>query len=878
MRRWMTVLVWGMLAVQPGCNEPGGSGGELGHDWEFRQVSKGSWRKAVVPGCVHTDLLANRLIPHPYVGANEERLSWIERDDWEYRTSFDASAELIGRERVELLFEGLDTYADAYLNDSLLVRAENMFRTWRVECRRLLRPGANTLRIYFHSPVNRVAETWRALGYELPGGPQVLTRKAAYQYGWDFAPRFATSGIWRPVRLIAWDGARIDDLWIVQRSLTNDRADLTARFEIDATAPRRVSLEIREDGDLLGSLEANLAAGRNDLSLDFSIEKPRLWWTNGLGEPYLYTLHGVVRAAGAVIDQRDRRIGVRTLELVHETDARGKSFSFKLNGVPVFMKGANYVPQDCFLPRVTRERYEWLLGQAAAAHMNMLRVWGGGVYEDGLFYDLCDELGILVWQDFMFACAMYPGDDAFLENVKQEAVDNVRRLRNHPCLALWCGNNEIDEAWRHWGWQRQFGYSPADSARIRGDYEKLFLELLPDVVERYDGSRPYWPSSPSHGRAEAASLTEGDSHYWGVWHDGESIEELNEKIPRFMSEFGVESYPALSTIMRIARPVDWSLDSPVMLAHQKAAGGDEIMREYMERSYRVPEDFRSFVYVSQLVQADALKTGVEAERRAEPYCMGSLFWQLNDCWPGASWSCLDYFGNPKAAYYRVREAMSTLLVSPALEGDALLVYIVSDSSETVRGFLKMQLIDFSGNVRWADRCDVEISPGSSGVYFNLDRGLLLENDDPSEVVFVAAVMDGDRALASNLFYFLPPADLRLPRPEVRVPMQPSPLVLEGRPSSRPSTRALLPPDPMSIGSSGSAPQPIRLSYGIYPIRLHTDLLAKNVYLSVSGVEGYFTNNFFDMLPGTFVSVSFITDRPVDDFFRRLKIATLADVQ
>jgi beta-mannosidase len=868
-RNVLIIIAFGALLAQAACNEVGGSGGELRERWEFRQAPKGSWSKATVPGCVHADLIANHLIPNPYLGTNENRLGWIEREDWEYRTFFDAGAELLGRERVELLFEGLDTYADVYLNDSLLARTDNMFRTWEIECKSLLRPGANALRIYFHSPVNQVADRWHALGCELPGGPQVMTRKAAYQYGWDFAPRFVTSGIWRPVRLVSWDAARIGDLWIVQRSLTETQADLTARFEIEATAPRRVSLEVQEGRRSLGILEADLVAGKNEFSIAFSIDKPKLWWTNGLGEPHLYTIRGIMKGAGAESDRRERRVGLRTIELVQAPDARGKSFCFKLNGVPVFMKGANYVPQDCFPTGVTRERYEWLLGCAQAAGMNMLRVWGGGIYENDLFYDLCDEMGILVWQDFMFACAMYPGDDAFLEKVRGEATDNVRRLRNHPCLALWCGNNEIDEAWHHWGWQRQYGYTAADSAKIWGDYRKLFLDLLPEVVSRYDGTRPYWPSSPSRGRAEPASLTEGDSHYWGIWHDGEPVEAFNEKIPRFMSEFGVESYPSFSTIMRFARPADWKLDSQIMLAHQKAAGGDSIMQRYMERSYRVPEDFRSFVYVSQLVQADALKTGIEAERRAEPYCMGSLFWQLDDCWPGASWSCLDYFGNPKAAYYRAGHAMSTVLVSPARSGDSLFVYIVSDSSETVRAFLKMELLDFSGNVRWTDRRDAEIPAGSSGVYSSLDARVLLANDDPAKVVFSVAVMDGARTLASNLFYFVPPKDLDLPKPEVRQ-------VAQRVPSTLPSPER--PAMPEYGNAPGEMPEPGRFPPGVYPVRLQTDFLAKSVYLSVPGVEGYFTDNFFDMLPGAVVSVWFITNRPVDDFARRLKITTLADVR
>jgi beta-mannosidase len=865
-RRLTWALILAAIGLQPACNELGGFGGEITRNWEFRQVSAGPWRRATVPGCVHTDLLANRLIPNPYVGANQAKLAWIESEDWEYRTYFNASGELLGRDRVELVFEGLDTYADVYLNDSLLVRADNMFRTWRIECKALVRPGANTLRIYFHSPVNEVVEAWRSLGYELPGGPRVLTRKAAYQYGWDFAPRFVTSGIWRPVRIVGWDGARIDDLWIVERGVTDERADLTARFRVESTAQRQAALEVREGGRSLARTDADLAAGENELSVDFSIDHPRLWWPNGLGTPYLYTISGIITEAGAEIDRLERRTGIRTIELVQARDAGGRSFYFKLNGLPVFMKGANYVPQDCFPPGVTRERYTWLLGCAQAAGMNMLRVWGGGVYEDDLFYDLCDELGILVWQDFMFACAMYPGDDAFLENVRTEATDNVRRLRHHPCLALWCGNNEIDEGWRHWGWQRQYGYTPADSAKIWNDYERLFLSLLPGVVAREDGARQYVPSSPAHGRAEFASLTDGDAHYWGVWHDREPIRELATRIPRFMSEFGMESFPAMSTIMRFAQPDEWRLDSSAMEAHQKAADGDEILRLYMERRYHAPEDFMSFVYVSQLVQADALQTGIEAERRAQPYCMGSLFWQLGDCWPGASWSVIDYFGNPKAGYYRAGHAMSTVLVSPEIEGDSIPVYIVSDGSDAVRGLLTVRLVDFSGNVRWAGRYPIEISRGSD-VYITLDTRMLLGKADRSKVVLVTEVTEGERVLTSNFTYFVPPKDLDLPKAEVRVVLPEQPVRIPEAVGGR-----FIPSVVIPAGRTPPPPPPP------YAVSLKTDLFAKSVYLSVPGVEGYFTDNFFDMLPDSIVTVWFVASRPVEDFGRRLKITTLADVQ
>ncbi|HVO76874.1 MAG TPA: glycoside hydrolase family 2 protein, partial [Candidatus Bathyarchaeia archaeon] len=655
MHRLILVAVLALALLESSCNEvPSRSTIVLDRGWEFRRVSEGTWRRATVPGCVHTDLYDRGLIPDPFYGDNERALQWIENEDWEYRTTFDADADFLSRERIEIDFAGLDTYADVYLNDSLIIRADNMFREWRSSCKGLLRDKGNELRVYFHSPVEAVRARWQSLGRELPGGPRVLTRKAAYQYGWDWSPRYVTSGIWRPVRLVAWDQARIKNLWIVQHQLTSERADLAASFEIESTARQTVTMSIYIGNESYKVFDVDLLPGSNDVSLDFSIPRPELWWANGLGEPRLYDFLGEMRAGGVLLDWTSRQFGIRTIDLVREKDAAGTSFYFRLNGVPVFMKGANYVPQDCFPSRLSGERHEFLVASAANAGMNMLRVWGGGVYEDDDFYSLCDKYGILVWQDFMFACGMYPADSLFLDNVREEASENVTRLRSHPCLALWCGNNEIDEGWHHWGWQGEFGYSAVDSARVWGDYVKLFHELLPAVVEKYDPGAAYLPSSPVHGRADPRSLTEGDSHYWGVWHDGEPFEAYTRNIPQFMSEFGFQSFPPLAAIESFARPEDWRVDSPVMLAHQKNPRGNEIITTYLERSYRTPRDFASFVYVSELLQAEGMKTGIEAHRRAKPYCMGSLYWQLNDCWPAVSWSSIDYYGNPKALYYYAR--------------------------------------------------------------------------------------------------------------------------------------------------------------------------------------------------------------------------------
>jgi beta-mannosidase len=821
---------------------------DLKEGWHFRQVPDGAWRRAAVPGCVHTDLFARGLIPDPFYADNEKNLQWIENEDWEYRLTFDADAALLARERIELDFEGLDTYADVFLNDSLLLRVDNMFREWRVGCNGVLRQGANELRVLFHSPERTVRERWATLDRELPGGSRVLTRKAAYHYGWDFGPRFVTSGIWRPVRLVSWDAAKIEDLWIVQRKVTAESSDLRARFEIESTRRQAVTLSIRADDEELGSIDVDLVPGLNRASLDFSIPKPKLWWTNGLGKPFLYKVFGEAKVGSTLLDSVARRFGVRTVELVREKDEAGASFYFRLNGAPVFMKGANYVPQDVFLPRVGRDRYEFLIVSAAKAGMNMLRVWGGGVYENDAFYDLCDENGILVWQDFMFACAMYPGDSAFLGSVKEEAVENVKRLRNHPCIALWCGNNESDEGWHRWGWQRQYGYTPADSARIREDYVKLFHELLPAVVEEHGGAA-YWPSSPAYGRADPRSLTEGDSHYWGVWHDGEPFEAFARKVPRFMSEFGFQSFPALAALENVARPEDMRIDSGAMLAHQKNDMGNEIIQAYMALYYRRPRDFESFVYVSQLLQAEGMKAGIEAHRRAKPYCMGSLFWQLDDCWPAVSWSSIDCYGNPKALYYYARKAFRDVLVSPVLQGDKVRVLVVSDRMAPIEATVALKLLDFQGRVFWETGKPLKIPANSSTCVFEDDFDRLLEGKAKQSIVLCAEVSEKGELLSENLLYFVAPKDLELPSVRFKPAFDKSPSI--------------------SISSA------MKVANG-YSISLSAGALVKNVFLSIEGCKGFFDDNYFDMLPGSRVTVRFFTEERIEDLEGKIKIRSLAD--
>ena len=504
--------------------------------WQFREVGKDDWRPATVPGCVHTDLLNNKLIDDPFYRDNEQKLQWIGKTDWEYQTTFNVTPEILARDNIELIFEGLDTYANVFLNNESLLNADNMFRTWRADCKRLLRAGANTLRIRFRSPINEVLPLMAKMDYQLPAGndqgekTSPHTRKAPYQYGWDWGPRFVTSGIWRPVSLQAWDKARVEDLHILPKQVTAAAASLTAEVQIVANSNVSATIVVDNltDKSIAAKRVVPLMPGSNRIALDFVVAHPALWWPNGLGAHPLYTFKARLLINGKPIDETTTRTGLRSLELRQQPDESGKSFTFVINGVPVFAKGANWIPADSFPTRISKAKYRQLLEAVRDTNMNMVRVWGGGIYERDDFYELCDEMGILVWQDFMFGCSMYPGDQAFLDNVRQEAIDNMKRLRNHPSIVIWVGNNEIETAWKHWGWKDQL------PASLWDDYLKIFHGVLPEVCSSLDPSRPYWPSSPSSNlEDDPDSQKMGDVHYWQVWHASLPFSEYEKQFPAF---------------------------------------------------------------------------------------------------------------------------------------------------------------------------------------------------------------------------------------------------------------------------------------------------------------------------------------------------------
>jgi beta-mannosidase len=792
-------------------------------NWTFNKQNETKKHKATIPGTVHTDLFANQLIPDPFFGANEKQLQWIENENWEYETTFSLSEKEISNENIELEFEGLDTYATVYINGKIVLEADNMFRKWVILAKNHLKKGKNHLKIVFQSAVQKGKEEAEKLSYTLPEKERVFVRKAQYQFGWDWGPRFVTAGIWKKAQLKFLNSAKIESVNYDQKVLNESVADLDFIFAINAEKSGKYQIKL---GQKLFPFE--LKKGQNLVKIPLSIPNPILWWSNGLGVPHQYVFHFSLEQNREILDSKELKIGLRTIELVQEKDEFGTSFYFKLNGKPVFMKGANYIPPDSFIPKQTPSSYHETIQNARKANMNMLRVWGGGVYADDEFYNACDANGILVWQDFMFACAMYPGDEQFVENVKQEVIDNVNRLQNHPSIALWCGNNENDEGWHNWGWQKQFNYSKADSTQIWKDYKKVFHEMIPKTLDSLLSNEKnlYWPSSPSIGWGRKESLTQGDSHYWGVWWGKEPFEMYKKKVGRFMSEYGFQGMPNLETLKKVLTKEDFNFTSEAFKNHQKHPTGFETINEYMPRDFPVPTSMEKYNYVSQLLQAHGMKTAIEAHRLAKPYCMGSLYWQLNDCWPVTSWSTLDYYGNWKAAHYQVKESFAPILLAVKENADGLSIIVSNDNMEVKEGIVTAKLIDFSGNELWtaSKECTLDVEKNTTCMQIsNAD----LPKFEKEKTVLIIEFNSNQKKVVTH-HYFVKPKELQLEKPTIEIKI---------------------------VGET--------------LIELKTNTLAKNVYLQANGA--FFEENYFDLIPG--IPKIIKTQKPTQE----IKVKSLFDV-
>jgi beta-mannosidase len=734
--------------------------------WRFRDCAKQNWRPAVVPGCVHTDLRRAAEIPDPFWGANETGLQWIEERDWEYRTTFTVPAGLLAEEVVELVADGLDTIATVRLNGREIARTDNMFVGHRWPVGPLLRPGRNEITVRFASAMDYIRTHRRGHGpreFNDPVGRCTVIRKQQCQFGWDWGPRFVTAGIWRDLRLEGWSGNRLETVRVTQ---THAAGDVTLAFAPELARRDRgmdYTGTVARDGRVVAQIE-DLAA---------VVKDAERWWPNGQGAQPLYTVQLEARRAGRMIGSWTRRLGLRTLGLDRHADQWGESFQFVVNGRAIFAKGANWIPAHTFVAGLGRADYERDLRAAAAAHMNLVRVWGGGIYESEDFYDLCDELGLLVWQDLMFGCTAYPGDRAFVASVRAEAAFQVRRLRHRACLALWCGNNEV------WSCNAADLVKP-EHARLRAAYERVFHQALPPVIAAHDGVTPWWPSSPWRGDPaadHAAGEQRGDTHFWDVWHARHPVKDYEKWKFRFVSEFGMQSYSSAATQATFCPPGDTNVFGPAMENHQKNRAGNQIILDYVSRRYRFPKDQAALIWLAQLNQAHCMQTGVEHYRRLMPRCMGALYWQLNDCWPVASWSSIEFTGRWKALHHLARRFFAPHAVSAEVPGDettiignyrrstvnAARLFTVCDAPVATRGTLRWDLFHLDGRVLLSGRKAVVLRQGESLRRKTLRLAKLLARHGRDQVVLRLALEVGGRRVGEDSVFFAPPRFLALPR-------------------------------------------------------------------------------------------------------------------
>ena len=796
-------------------------------------AADGEWLQAVVPGDVHLDLLRDGKISDPFYRDNELKLQWIEKVGWEYRTTVQATPETLSRENVELVFEGLDTACTIYLNGKRIATPNNMFRAWRIDVKSALHAGSNDLQIMFPAPMKAaeaVAEKdpWHSRTHTDPKG---YIRKAVYEFGWDWGPRFATSGIYLPAYLEAWDGARIDDIFVEQETVSQASADLDVHADILASKQEKVTVSVSYGiggTSLHQERVVTLTPGSNRISFPIEITHPQLWFPSGYGAQPIYHFHVAVAEDGHELDTKDAKTGLRSVILRRDLDKWGRSFEFDINGIPIFAKGADIVPFDSFPSRVTDAKYRHILQSAKDANMNMVRLWGGGYYENEEFYDLCDELGLMVFHDLMFGNNWQPGTYEFKQDIQKEAEYQMTRLRNHPSIVLWDGNNETEDL-RDWNGNGQL--PPAVHEHIWQDYLTEFSGVLAVTAAKMDPEIPYWPSTPSADYEELSDAYQsGDNHDWSVWHGGVDFSEYEKHHWRFTSEYGFQSFPEMRTIESFTAPEDrTSILSPVMLAHQKNGSGNSLIREYMHRYYGEPKDFAHFLYASQVLQAEAVKVGAEFWRRERPRSMGSLFWQLNDCWPVASWSSIDYYGRWKALQYYARRFYAPVLVSPHVEDGSLTVYVVSDKTASQNAELKLRIMHFDGTVVREIKKAVDVPALSSTIIAKLPISDLQDADgkklDPASVFASAELSIRGEAVSSNIVYFVPTKQIKLPVPNIQTTF-------------------------MKRGDG-------------YDLDLSSAVLARSVMIAYGNVDAQVSDNYVDLLPNQHVQIHIKTDTAED---------------
>lgn len=720
-----------------------------------------------IPGTVLSGLLAAEKIKDPFYRTNEDATRALFWKDYVFTRTFDVDEELLAQQHIVLVCEGLDTLAEISINGTFLAKTDNMHRTWKFQAKKLLHPGKNEIQIVFRSVLRFIEdypyEAHKKINY-IPCGSMKgnqLLRKAHSMFGWDWGPQTIDAGIFRDIYLQGYSHARIEDIRIHQQHTKN--VSVQTSITLSESVPgQKLCVELSEDG-ADKPLQTKLCKTNADgvAAVDFVIENPKLWWPNDYGDQPLYIVRTtLLDEDGTNLESITRRIGLRTLTISQEKDEWGNEFAFCVNGVKIFTRGGNYIPDDCLYTRITEKKLDYILESCRRAHFNCVRVWGGGYYPSDAFYDLCDEKGLIVWQDLMYACNVYDVTDAFAENCRQETYDNVRRLRHHASLGLWCGNNEIESAWDHWGdFQKETPY-------LRADYIRLFEEVLPKAVQEADGETFYWHSSPSSGGCfdNPDDANRGDTHYWDVWHGQKPFTDYRKYFFRFCSEFGFQSFPCAKTVNSFTLEDDRNIFSRVMESHQKNDAANGKMLYYLSENLRYPKDLTHLLYASQVLQGMAIKYGVDHWRRNRGRCMGTLYWQINDDWPAPSWSSIDYFGRWKALHYMAQKFYAPHAVSMTLEDHRCHVYFSNESFETTEYSLTLSIRDLSGNV-----LETYETKGNSPAFSAIETAVvdICSWEDQKDDIFLEAVIHTkDQKVLKDVETLVPYKYLNLKNPVI----------------------------------------------------------------------------------------------------------------
>ena len=821
--------------------------------WELFQEQGEVSYKAQVPGTVLSTLVPQGALPDPFYREQEgEVKEFLETHSFVFRRSFSLPGPLFCQEHVDLVFEGLDTLATVEVNGQEVLSASNMHRTYRVSVKKYLTEGENTISVRFIPPQefidSYVYEPEREI-HAVPTGcwpGNQLVRKAHCSFGWDWGPNLPDMGIWREVRLEAYTGLRLSEVQLHQE-LSEGEAVLTGVISLageEAKEPSAVRLCLYDgSGACVAQDFAPLKEGQRRAEITLHVKEPKLWWPAMYGEPYVYRAVVTLENSKASARERvEKTIGFRTLTVSRERDAYGREFCFVVNGVKIFAMGADWIPEDACIPSVTEERISYLLDSALRANMNCLRVWGGGYYPSDAFYDMCDEKGILIWQDLMFACNVYDARDDFMENCVAEIRDNVRRLRHHPSLALWCGNNELESGWLAW---ENF---VTESPYLKADYIRMFEEVFPKVVKEEDPDTFFWPSSPSSGGcfADPDSENDGDAHYWAVWHGLKPFTDYQNHFFRFCSEFGFQSFPCLRTVEAFTLPQDRNIFSPVMENHQKNPGANGKIISYLAQTFRYPERFDDLLYLTQVLQGMAMRFGVDHFRRNRGRCMGALYWQLNDNWPVASWASLDYYGRWKALHYMAKRFYDPLAISILVEEEVATLYVENETLQEQSFEARLTLRNmYTEVVGSAPASEVTTVPALTSLPV-LTLPLAKKKAEEKRGIYVEGkVKFADGKVVRFSEPLVPFKSLELLQPDIHA----------------------------EVEMDGDA----------YLIRLVCPVYAPFVELSLDGIDAIFSDNYFDLSDGEGIEVkverkdlSLEEALTKEEFLEKLRIRSLGD--